>query len=252
LFRSFKTGYGAEDNHFVVELTYNYGIREYERGNDFNYLKVVSSEAIEAIKTQNYPHEVSGDVYEVIDPNGYRFFVTPNDSACPNNTIVEASLFSSKVETSVSYWSNMLSAKTESQSANGAVFSFDQGHFRLNLVLSQSGPINHAKAFGRIAFSCPATELLPLQEMILSNEKIVLTKYVELPTPGKANVCVVILADTDGHEICFVGDEGFRDLSQVDPEGRRLLDEAMEKDGSDNWHQKKAEKQAQLAKLASE
>ncbi len=28
-------GYGAEDNHFVVELTYNYGVGTYKLGNDF-------------------------------------------------------------------------------------------------------------------------------------------------------------------------------------------------------------------------
>lgn len=28
-------GYGAEDNHFVVELTYNYGISNYVLGNDY-------------------------------------------------------------------------------------------------------------------------------------------------------------------------------------------------------------------------
>lgn len=28
-------GYGPEDNHFVVELTYNYGIKHYVKGNDF-------------------------------------------------------------------------------------------------------------------------------------------------------------------------------------------------------------------------
>ena len=28
-------GYGAEDDHFVVELTYNYGIKNYNKGNDF-------------------------------------------------------------------------------------------------------------------------------------------------------------------------------------------------------------------------
>ena len=28
-------GYGREDDHFVVELTYNYGIKEYKLGNDF-------------------------------------------------------------------------------------------------------------------------------------------------------------------------------------------------------------------------
>lgn len=29
----------------------------------------------------------------------------------------------------------------------------------------------------------------------------------------------------DGHEICFVGDEAFRELSKVDPKGSKLLDE---------------------------
>ena len=28
-------GYGPEDSHFVVELTYNYGIGTYKLGNDF-------------------------------------------------------------------------------------------------------------------------------------------------------------------------------------------------------------------------
>ena len=28
-------GYGPEDNHFVIELTYNYGIGSYRMGNDF-------------------------------------------------------------------------------------------------------------------------------------------------------------------------------------------------------------------------
>lgn len=28
-------GYGPEDDYFVLELTYNYGVSEYKRGNDF-------------------------------------------------------------------------------------------------------------------------------------------------------------------------------------------------------------------------
>ena len=28
-------GYGEEDSHFVVELTYNYGIKNYVKGNEF-------------------------------------------------------------------------------------------------------------------------------------------------------------------------------------------------------------------------
>lgn len=33
-------GFGPEDEHFVVELTYNYGVGEYKLGNDFRVRKV--------------------------------------------------------------------------------------------------------------------------------------------------------------------------------------------------------------------
>ena len=57
---------------------------------------------------------------------------------------------------------------------------------------------------------------------------------------------VVILADPDGHEICFVGDEGFRALSAVDERAQQLLDDAVREDQSDAWHEKKTLKQKRL------
>ena len=37
-------GYGKEDDHFVVELTYNYGIKKYLKGNDFQVLFFILSD----------------------------------------------------------------------------------------------------------------------------------------------------------------------------------------------------------------
>lgn len=54
----------------------------------------------------------------------------------------------------------------------------------------------------------------------------------------------MFLSTQDGHEICFVGDEGFRELSKVDPTGDRLLTEAMEQDKSDEWFAEKGGKAA--------
>ena len=34
-------GFGPEDDHFVVELTYNYGIKEYQLGNDFQVIMII-------------------------------------------------------------------------------------------------------------------------------------------------------------------------------------------------------------------
>lgn len=63
-------GYGPEDTHFVVELTYNYGIKSYDRGNDFISLTVRSQEALERAKKENWPI-LPGDILEA--PGGYRF-----------------------------------------------------------------------------------------------------------------------------------------------------------------------------------
>jgi len=37
---------------------------------------------------------------------------------------------------------------------------------------------------------------------------------VTLPTEGKTDVIVTILCSPDGQEICFVNDEGFKELSK--------------------------------------
>jgi hypothetical protein len=31
-------GFDSEDNSFVFELTYNYGVKSYKRGNDLKYI----------------------------------------------------------------------------------------------------------------------------------------------------------------------------------------------------------------------
>jgi len=95
--------------------------------------------------------------------------------------------------------------------------------------------MDRGSAFGRIAFSCPSSQLKDIEQTMKDSNQTILTPLVSLDTPGKATVQVVILADPDGHEICFVGDEAFRELSQVDPQGQSLLNEAIEKDNSNEW-----------------
>ena len=87
---------------------------------------------------------------------------------------------------------------------------------KLELV-QLSDPVDHAEAFGRIAFSCPTSEVFPLNQNIITYltfaiiyihqqlpeiersmkeaEQTLLTPLLSLDTPGKATVQVVILAD---------------------------------------------------------
>lgn len=65
-------GYGPEDTHFVVELTYNYGVQSYETGNDFLGITIRSGAVLTRAKQQNWPI-LPGNVVEA--PGGYKFHI---------------------------------------------------------------------------------------------------------------------------------------------------------------------------------
>ena len=45
-------GYGSEDSHFVMELTYNYGVVDYKRGNEFRGIVIQKEDIIERFVLQ--------------------------------------------------------------------------------------------------------------------------------------------------------------------------------------------------------
>jgi len=228
-------GYGAEDTNFVCELTYNYEVGKYAMGNDFQGFHINSSKAIGNLKKSQHKYDSNEDgSFEVSDPNGYKFVLSPSDEAVANMV----TLSSSNLEKSVDFWQNKAGMQVFSRNADSAVlgYSSDQGKLRLKKIDSN---VEHQKAFGRIAIACPTSELPGIEELVSGSGCDVLTPLVSLDTPGKATVEVVIVADPDRHEICFVGDEAFKQLSQVDPKGDDLLNSAMANDKSAEWFAKK-------------
>jgi len=212
-------GYGSEDDHFVFELVYNYGLKNIPQGNDFGGVVVETNKKIE----------------DKSDPDGYPFVFGSASEPKVSKVILNVE----NLQKSIQFWSNLLGMKILSQGDNNIVLSYGSDQASLELV-ALNKPIQRDVASGRIAFSCPSAELAPLQEKVKnSDEKRIHTPLISLDTPGKATVQVVILTDPDGHEICFVGDEAFRELSQVDPKADDLLQKAIKEDWSDEWEAKK-------------
>lgn len=58
----------------------------------------------------------------------------------------------------------------------------------------------------------------------------VIHPLTSLDTPGKATVRVIILSDPNQLEICFVDEEGFSQLSQIDPASDADLDKNINRD----------------------
>ncbi|XP_061461281.1 glyoxalase domain-containing protein 4 isoform X3 [Rhineura floridana] len=232
-------GYGPEDNHFVAELTYNYGVGDYRLGNDFLGMTVVSSQAVRNAQKLQWPlKEISAGVYETEAPGGYKFCLQDKDSP-KEDPVLKVTLAVSSLQKSVDYWSKLLGMKVyeEDEGKQKTLLGYADDQCKLELQ-GVGGAVDHGTAFGRIAFSCPKEELPGIEALMKKEGQKILTPLVSLDTPGKATVQVVILADPDGHEICFVGDEAFQELSRVDPSGGKLLDEAMAADKSHEWFAK--------------
>lgn len=68
-------GYGPEDTHFVVELTYNYNVNSYDKGNDFQGITIRSREAIARAKALSWPLKEENGVSVVEAPGGYKFYL---------------------------------------------------------------------------------------------------------------------------------------------------------------------------------
>eukprot|EP01095_Lingulamoeba_sp_RSL-Kostka_P000905 TRINITY_DN111_c0_g1_i2.p1 TRINITY_DN111_c0_g1~~TRINITY_DN111_c0_g1_i2.p1 ORF type:complete len:289 (-),score=115.44 TRINITY_DN111_c0_g1_i2:102-968(-) len=207
-------GCGPELTHFVLELTYNYGIKNYERGNDYRYITVNGKDEIlnKASEFGYDPIEEDGETFLELPVDGYRFRLVdePSNSEDP---ILNVSVNSSNLEQSEDYYCNVLNMTKYNTytvgDKNAISVGYDENKCKIEIVSADE--VNHAKAFGRVAIAI--TDIQPIVEAVAQSKDKVLHEPVSLDTPGKATVKVIIIQDRDDYEICFVGEEGFNDLS---------------------------------------
>ena len=100
----------------------------------------------------------------------------------------------SNLAKSVTYWHKLLGMTLFEQTDSKAVLGYDADKCKLELI-NLGQPVDHATAFGRIAFSCPRDQLPGIESAVKEAGHAILTPLVSLDTPGKATVEVVILGD---------------------------------------------------------
>ncbi|XP_023307310.2 glyoxalase domain-containing protein 4 [Lucilia cuprina] len=222
-------GYGPESSHFVFELTYNYGVTSYEMGNDFAGVVLKSQESIERALANNYPMTDVDDKKLLISPDGYKFFIIPEAEPKDQDPVVNVGLCVSNLQQSKKYWHDLLRMNLLLEDDNSLLLKYGDNQAALCLKQSTEA-LNRAKAYGRIAFAVPKDQQPYINDIITQAEQKILTPLIELDTPGKETVRVIILADPDGHEICFVDEEGFGKLSAVEEDADKMLDKYIGKD----------------------
>ncbi|KAH8272404.1 hypothetical protein KR026_001132 [Drosophila bipectinata] len=224
-------GYGPEDSHFVIELTYNYGVTSYELGNDFGGVTIHSKDILSRAAEHSYPvKKIDGKEGNLLtSPDGYKFYIIDQAPAAGSDPVQSVELNVTNLPKSKNYWHNLLQMQLLEEKDKSLRLSY--GSKQASLVITEiSDPLDRAKAYGRIAFAIPAAKQPPLHEAVKAAGTTILKPLITLDTPDKASVTVLILADPDGHEICFVDEEGFGELSQVEKDGDSRLDSYIRKD----------------------
>lgn len=128
---------------------------------------------------------------------------------------------SSNLQKTIAYWKNILELKIFNQTEKSVLLGYDENQTKIefidigNLCINNimillyilissnktynfiwlGTEINHAAAYGRIAFSIPYAEQPEIQKKIKDNGYKILTDLITLDTPGKTSVRVIILAD---------------------------------------------------------
>ncbi|CRK91116.1 CLUMA_CG004804, isoform A [Clunio marinus] len=223
-------GYGDESTHFVIELTYNYGVKSYKLGNDFGGVTIKSKTVLEKAQLNKYPYETLNDGRLLLKaPDGFNFFIL-NEAAAADEDPIKFIIYNvTDLSASIKYWNGILNMTIIRQDATSALLSYNNGRFGIEFKKIDE-KFDRAEAFGRIAFGVPYALQPDISNLIEKNSQVILTPLVTLDTPGKASVRVVILSDPNGHEICFVDDEGFSQLSAYDPSSEAELDKFIKKD----------------------
>jgi len=227
-------GYGTElselqkDSNFILELTYNYDVKSYDVGNDYNGIVVESTRLFDKLSSLG---KVTNDVLIIHDPDGYPVQFVKGDS----NKVIRLELNVEKVNDSVEYWSDTLGMKQIEKGDKYVDLAFKDDHPKLRLV-EIGKKIDHKTGYGRLAFTTPKKHQNALNEKILASNKFKFRhQMTELGTPGKQTVTVIILlSHPDEYEICFVNFEDYSVLATTDPNANEELERELKKEAKKN------------------
>ncbi|PRP80623.1 glyoxalase domain containing 4 [Planoprotostelium fungivorum] len=200
----------SNEDHFCIELTYNYGIHEYTQGNELRYITLKYPNAAEEARKSKYPKEERQDGSVLVTgPDASKWLFISGESENGKDEPFYSVVFSSSnIEAGTQFYTEALGLSEFDHNGN-KVFGYAAGQTKVELV--QTPEVTHDTGKGRIAF---ATSSVPITyARALRHNTTIQNHPTTLPTPGKADVVVTILKDRDDIEICQV--QGFDELCKL-------------------------------------
>lgn len=248
-------GYGDENSFFLLELNYNYDVQGYIYGNDFSSITIRSRQAVANARQSLDPiyidrNDTNQTSLTVRSPDGHRFILIDDDVPVGEDPVQCLSLNVSDLKRSTDYYSRILKMKINEKESNDdrvrlyyglrrdstsqgskahttAGFLADQ-QCQLELI-GLNHTIERGTGYGRKALCCPTADIDLIKTTVENEGFRILIQPVLLGGLLDANKeKVVILADPDGHEICFVGEENYFKSCATDPDAAKKFHKGLE------------------------
>eukprot|EP01084_Bolivina_argentea_P207883 354599_1 len=233
-------GYGDEKKQFALELTYNYGIKGYQRGNDLKYIGLIlTKDGFKAAQSLGYEPKACDDskiFYDIIGPDGYRIRCKIADKL-PREPFWAGALNITSLTNTFKYWCGVLNMQPIEYVKGKYLRASFGGQVPMEFYELQNNiKLDHASVQGRIAQTTSIEKGPFIINQYIKSQKekyVVHTEPVTLKTPGKADNQVVILQDPDGYEICFVQDKGFDATCTTKPGDEKIDWDTRSEKGAD-------------------
>eukprot|EP00927_Polykrikos_kofoidii_P006751 TRINITY_DN12733_c0_g1_i1.p1 TRINITY_DN12733_c0_g1~~TRINITY_DN12733_c0_g1_i1.p1 ORF type:complete len:320 (+),score=39.40 TRINITY_DN12733_c0_g1_i1:127-1086(+) len=207
-------GYGPEDTHYALELTYNYGIDRYDRGEGLQRFTLHLKDANAALaRASSLGYAVEGGI--IHGPDAYAYELLEDDSvegsfADPFKSIV---LRAQDPESLARWYYDILgmrhSAAPVSASEGTVVIGFGNLQSSMRFIIEPASAPRITQWEGRNAVALPEATVRAVNARV-SNESphLILHELRELQEK-LGTLLIVILRDPAGYELCLVSSETF-------------------------------------------
>ncbi|XP_028802101.1 probable lactoylglutathione lyase, chloroplastic isoform X1 [Neltuma alba] len=215
-------GYGPEDSHFVVELTYNYGVDKYDIGTGFGHFGIAVEDVAKTVdlikakggKVTREPGPVEGGstaIAFVEDPDGYKFELL--ERAPSPEPLCQVMLRVGDLDRAIAFYEKafgmQLLRKRDNPEYKYTIAMMGYGPEDKNAVLELTynyGVTNYDKGNGYAQIAIGTNDVYKTAEAIkLYGGKIIREPG---PLPG-INTKIVACLDPDGWKSVFVDNVDF-------------------------------------------
>jgi len=210
-------GFETEDKAFALEVTYNYGIDEYDTGTGLQSITIAVDDvdaAVAAAEKDKYEvTKTEAGAAVIVGPDEYRYVAVPKESLKKGRAepFVGVSLAVADVAKATAFYTEVLKMKTlEGKGSDKVVLGYAADQVPITLTATEGGKAPEISQWeGRNAFSMPAELVQSVYKVIEADYSHQIIHEMQILDEKLGKLFIAIIRDVDGYEICLVSSETF-------------------------------------------